>query len=288
MSDAQISDSRIVHTLVVFSKSFWETLKEQFSNQAVSGSLALGGAAIISQWGWKIAILMKDWVYSIFFTVYIIPPSTPQYRYMMAWLRAQPQSQTNVMEICMGKSATTGGLQRRRGGGYGGSGLGFGRRNDDDDEEDNYTDLTIVPSLGSVFHLTYRNTVLWISLGKGSVDAKNSNGPMPFMQRSMEDDSSCYPSITVMGKDTSVIRALIREGRKMVTEKASSSTSIFTTVRRNNFEWEMSAMRPARKLSSIVLPGTQAEDIARDCRDFLNSEPWYSDRGIPYRRGMYF
>jgi hypothetical protein len=50
-------------------------------------------------------------------------------------------------------------------------------------------------------------------------------------------------------------------------------------------EWQLIAERPARKMSSIVLPGDTATAIAKDCSDFVTAEDWYADRGIPYRRG---
>lgn len=50
-------------------------------------------------------------------------------------------------------------------------------------------------------------------------------------------------------------------------------------------EWNLIAERPARKLSSIVLPGDCAAQISKDCSEFLTAEDWYADRGIPYRRG---
>ena len=38
-------------------------------------------------------------------------------------------------------------------------------------------------------------------------------------------------------------------------------------------------------MSSIVLEPGIKEMILNDCKDFLRSEEWYAERGIPFRRG---
>lgn len=49
--------------------------------------------------------------------------------------------------------------------------------------------------------------------------------------------------------------------------------------------------QPGRSICSVVLPKLdsasmdQAEALLEDAREFLGSESWYTERGIPYRRG---
>lgn len=43
--------------------------------------------------------------------------------------------------------------------------------------------------------------------------------------------------------------------------------------------------RPKRPLSSIILDPGIKETLLDDARDFLDSRKWYTDRGIPFRRG---
>ncbi|KIJ50440.1 hypothetical protein M422DRAFT_96980, partial [Sphaerobolus stellatus SS14] len=40
-----------------------------------------------------------------------------------------------------------------------------------------------------------------------------------------------------------------------------------------------------RPMSCIVLDPGVKEMLMEDTRDFLSSEKWYADRGIPFRRG---
>lgn len=46
--------------------------------------------------------------------------------------------------------------------------------------------------------------------------------------------------------------------------------------------------RRRRPLHSVVLRSGLADKILSDCLDFINSPQWYTDRGIPYRRGIHF
>jgi len=47
--------------------------------------------------------------------------------------------------------------------------------------------------------------------------------------------------------------------------------------------WKWNGTRKKRPMSSMVLE--QATKILEDCQDFLHSEDWYAERGLPYRRG---
>ena len=50
-------------------------------------------------------------------------------------------------------------------------------------------------------------------------------------------------------------------------------------------QWHQVASRPKRPLDSIVLDQGVKEDLLSDARTFLGSRSWYSERGIPFRRG---
>lgn len=50
-------------------------------------------------------------------------------------------------------------------------------------------------------------------------------------------------------------------------------------------EWTLAGSRPKRPLSSVVLDEGIKELILEDANDFLASELWYAERGIPWRRG---
>lgn len=49
--------------------------------------------------------------------------------------------------------------------------------------------------------------------------------------------------------------------------------------------WRWNGAQKKRPLSSVVLEPGVKDMLIADARDFLSSEAWYADRGIPYRRG---
>lgn len=55
-----------------------------------------------------------------------------------------------------------------------------------------------------------------------------------------------------------------------------------------NGRWENTPSNNARKLETIVLQDNMTEDIKEDLDDFVNSETWYHEWGIPYTRGYLF
>ena len=53
-----------------------------------------------------------------------------------------------------------------------------------------------------------------------------------------------------------------------------------------NGYWDNIAKKKKRPLASIVLPKEQKDRIIGDIHSFLDSEEWYNQRGLPYRRGF--
>ena len=50
-------------------------------------------------------------------------------------------------------------------------------------------------------------------------------------------------------------------------------------------EWERMPAKPSRSLDTVILPQEAVSKLKHDVGEFLESEKWYNDRGIPYRRG---
>jgi len=50
-------------------------------------------------------------------------------------------------------------------------------------------------------------------------------------------------------------------------------------------EWERMPTKPSRSLDTVILPQEAVSKLKQDVGEFLESEKWYNDRGIPYRRG---
>jgi len=86
--------------------------------------------------------------------------------------------------------------------------------------------------------------------------------------------------------DAKVLYDLIDEARKVYTETQGKRIRIFTVE--DACYWRCSASVTKRPLSSVVLAKSVKDKVLSDAREFLNSRSWYTDRGIPYRRGYLF
>lgn len=58
-----------------------------------------------------------------------------------------------------------------------------------------------------------------------------------------------------------------------------------TTDARGNPGGTSSVLRPARQLDSVSMNSQTRNDMIKDMTDYLSSQKWYGDRGIPWRRG---
>lgn len=80
-----------------------------------------------------------------------------------------------------------------------------------------------------------------------------------------------------------MIQSLIFEAQKAFIDRDKSRTVVFAADQYG--AWRRTRSRPKRPLSTIVIPTNVKKRLVEDAQDFFISEQWYSDRGIPYRRG---
>ncbi|XP_043284335.1 mitochondrial chaperone BCS1 [Venturia canescens] len=89
--------------------------------------------------------------------------------------------------------------------------------------------------------------------------------------------------LTAFGKDRSIYFNILEEARQMALKEHEGKTIMYTAM---GSEWrQFGHARKKRPLDSVVLDTGVADRIITDCREFIDNPGWYSDRGIPYRRG---
>jgi chaperone BCS1 len=76
---------------------------------------------------------------------------------------------------------------------------------------------------------------------------------------------------------------MLAEARGSWQRSKAEQVSVYASDIRN--EWRLITSRPKRPLLSIILDAGVKEAILEDALDFLDSKEWYSERGIPFRRG---
>merc|ERR1719228_617314 len=89
--------------------------------------------------------------------------------------------------------------------------------------------------------------------------------------------------LTGFGKQKSLFVDILEDARKMALSEIAGKTVMYVV---RGTDWvQFGHPRQRRPLSSVVLDAGVTENIVADVKEFMMSEQWYRDRGIPYRRG---
>ncbi|KAJ2946439.1 hypothetical protein O0L34_g12481 [Tuta absoluta] len=90
-------------------------------------------------------------------------------------------------------------------------------------------------------------------------------------------------TLTAFGRDKQVYYNILEEARTMALKQHEGLTVMYTAM---GSDWrQFGHPRKRRPLKSVVLRSGLGERILKDCLDFIDNPEWYTDRGIPYRRG---
>jgi chaperone BCS1 len=135
------------------------------------------------------------------------------------------------------------------------------------------TKFDFMPSVGNHF-FRYKNT--WIHVERTrEKGATAAGGAGAAMWESVQ--------LRMLGNKKELLFELLNEAKEMALKSEEGRTIIF-----NSFgpEWRPFGFpRKKRPISSVVLPQEMGPLIVDDVKDFLANAKWYTDRGIPYRRG---
>ncbi|CAG08197.1 unnamed protein product [Tetraodon nigroviridis] len=90
-------------------------------------------------------------------------------------------------------------------------------------------------------------------------------------------------TFTALGRDRQIFFNILQEARELALKQEEGRTVMYSAM---GAEWRPFGFpRRRRPLSSVVLEAGVAERIVDDVKDFIGNPKWYTDRGIPYRRG---
>lgn len=97
-------------------------------------------------------------------------------------------------------------------------------------------------------------------------------------------------SISCFGRNPGVLKELLLEARAQFIQRDEHKTLIYRgTVPAGTTTptWQRCLARASRPFSTIILNEKVKQDLIDDVRDYLDpaTRRWYSNRGIPYRRG---
>ncbi|KAK7604954.1 hypothetical protein V9T40_006140 [Parthenolecanium corni] len=90
-------------------------------------------------------------------------------------------------------------------------------------------------------------------------------------------------TLTALGNRRETFFEILEEARQLALTKSEGKTIVYTSY---GSEWRpFGHPRKRRPISSVVLDDGISEKVLQDVKEFINNPTWYSDRGIPYRRG---
>ncbi|KAI4156619.1 MAG: hypothetical protein LQ340_000122 [Diploschistes diacapsis] len=147
---------------------------------------------------------------------------------------------------------------------------------------DKIKELHCTPSIGIHF-FRYRNHLLTIE--------RRREDNLGFFNRTKTE--TIY--LSCMGRNPQILKDLLQEAQRVYHERDGNRTIIYRGTKPSggsagDMEWIRCLSRPPRPLSTVVLDQTQKDLIVDDMREYLHpyTRRWYSNRGIPYRRGYLF
>ncbi|KAG5639510.1 hypothetical protein H0H81_000655 [Sphagnurus paluster] len=103
------------------------------------------------------------------------------------------------------------------------------------------------------------------------------------VRRGRKPDGTELLSISVVARSNTILKQLVLQAKKEYEAEAIHRIQIYFADSHGSWRWTDS--RHKRPMGSIVLNPGVKEMLLNDTKDFLKSEKWYADRGIPFRRG---
>lgn len=139
-------------------------------------------------------------------------------------------------------------------------------------------DLKYTPSFGS-HYFWYRGRLLMFRR------EANREG-----SRSMLASEKEEISISCFGRNPWILKELLHEARTLYMAKDKNKTLIYRGALRSGSTepyWQRCMARSTRPFSTVILNEKTKTDLITDVTDYLQpaTQRWYSNRGIPYRRG---
>ena len=154
---------------------------------------------------------------------------------------------------------------------------------DDEDDDDegrggsSKKPLQYTPSVGSHF-FWYRGQMLLFE--------RHENRDRSLFSSSSSEELS----ISCFGRNPRIIKELLLDAQDQYLKKDEKQTVIYRGAMGTNGgepSWQRCMSRASRPISTVILDEKTKKELVEDVTDYLNpnTRRWYSNRGIPYRRG---
>ena len=141
---------------------------------------------------------------------------------------------------------------------------------------DKYKTLQFTPAEGT-HYFWYKNRPLMLT-------RSNQEGSTRFIL----NNERLY--LSSFGRNPGILKELLTEAQQAYVERDGNMTVIYRGGRYSaghSYYWIRCMARVPRPLSTVILDQSQKDDFVDDIKEYLHprTRRWYSNRGIPYRRG---
>ncbi|KAK0501818.1 P-loop containing nucleoside triphosphate hydrolase protein [Armillaria luteobubalina] len=222
----------------------------------IGGTVETARRASVSAW--------NGFVDSFFLTAHFSQEDYP-YDWLMHWLSKQPAwGRSREFEITTRSTGRNGLTQSTTG----------DLDEDEEDEDDALVHgrrkrkVAFMPSIDTTHTIYYRGHWLRITRTKRYPDYGHGSSL----------------KISVVARNNDILKKLVLEAKREYEKDAEHRVHIFLADTSYPC-WRWNGARQKRPMSSIVLQPGVKDMLLADCKDFLCSEEWYAERGIPFRRG---
>lgn len=223
-------------------------IQEQLANNELfKGGLILGAGAALLTYLRKLPYIL--WTFCIwFFTVEIdIPDNEEAFKWLNVWLSRHKYSQEYARRLTVRTQCT-----------------------DADSAGPKQWATEMSPAPGRHFIFEGKRLII---LTRSREKLENATGGKAFVESF---------SLRVLGRSRKPALELIKKAQTLA---APLHRCIDIYESRDDGYWDNIGFKLPREVQSVILPDKLVDNVISDIDEFLISETWYRDRGIPYRRG---
>jgi len=198
-----------------------------------------------------------------------------QLQWVQLWILQQKEAIHRVRHLVLLSSSSLLGRRDR---------YDYDSRRNGDDDEDERADRFAPPKL---ICLPARGVSAWAWYGFWPVSISSVEANVSRNDRSYGFAGPAGFKVTVwfapLGAD--VAKNLLLQGRKLWLTKRAQKTEIWLNKSGHSPPCFDIATKKSRPLESVIIEHGIKDSLLADTKRFLQSEEWYSTKGIPYRRG---
>jgi len=232
----------------------WESLMTQLSsNQFLSGGALLAIVGVGFAYLRRVPGYLWLWFKRRIITVIDVPDRDEAFKWLNIWLSQHPYHKRCRLWTVHTK-----------------------RRYDNSENEPSRkkTKIILAPAPGIHFMFYKRRLmILYRDRKEGSENGSGVSAAIGFCETF---------TFTLFSRNKQIVLDLLEEARQAANPPQEQRLTILCP---GYDDWSESGKRLPRPLESVILADNLIEDILKDIKQFQDSEIWYNERGIPYRRG---